>query len=1055
VLFAPVLARTQSLPLLLRDPSVSRTQIAFNYAGRIWIANRDGSQLRRLTDGGREGHPLFSPDGSEVAFAADAEGGKAIYVVPSVGGDARRLTYHPADLLPVGWTPDGTRILFSSQRASFDTSRRGVVQLFTVPRIGGFAAPVPLNSAAQGSLAPDNLHIAYVPHIQSQPGWKHYRGGQTTSIWIANLRDSHLEAVIPRENSNDSNPLWIGDSIYFLSDRHGPVSLFVYDLKSKQVREVLKNEGFDIQSAAASTDAIVYEQFGSLHLLDLKSGVQRELEMRPPGDSPESRPHDEKVDPGQIRAITLSPTGSHASFDAHGEIFTIPTDGGEPFDLTRTPNAVERDAAWSPDRNSIAYFSDESGEYELIVREVGGAGTIRKLDLGLPHTFYRSPVWSPDSHKLAYADERLSYWYIDLDNGRPVRLDTDLFAGHAHSFQLVWSPDSRWVAYTKQLPNHLHAAFLYSLEQGRSYPLTDGMSDVQHLAFDPAGASLYFTASTDIALGAGWFDMSSLERPVTRSVYALRLSRDVTDLNRQPDSSQPVRIDLNGTSERIAALPVAARNYTGIVAATPGVLFLSEAPDVEPVDAAGPVASRIQRVDLRMRSTREILDGVTFFSLSFDGSKMLYAQQGHWFCATTQGASQPTALAVDSISVHVDPRAEWSHLFDQVWRNERDFFYDPALHGVDVEGLKRTYRSFLQNLQTRGDLTYLLTEMLGNLSVSHLFVSERQSQGAQRNTGFLGADFSVTQGRYRIVRVFQRDTWNPAMRAPLSDAAVAVGNYLLAVNGQDVRPTADLYQFLQHTAGKPTQLRIGSRADGRDSREMSVVPIDDETSLRYFAWVDGNRRKVDELTSGRVAYLHLPNTNPAGYVSFNRYYFAQVGKQAIILDARYNRGGRIPDYIVDSLRRSLLSYSHMRDGRDITAPMESIFGPKALIVNQMTGSGGDNLAWMFRKLALGPLIGKRTWGGLVGTHTNPGDLIDGSEVTTPDLAFYNTDGAWEVENVGVSPDVDVDQDPQMMRAGRDPQLERAVAVVLDRLKTQASPSDPGHPPFPTYPQRFH
>ena len=1076
-------------PLLLRNPAISKTQVAFSYAGSIWVASREGDNVRRLTSGGHEENPSFSPDGSQIAFTGNYDGTRSVYVLPTAGGEPRRLTYHPADGDVLGWTPDGKKVLFNSFRTAF---AGGVVQLYTVPVEGGFATQVPLVRAAEGSFSPDGGRIAYVPNAQWQRAWKRYRGGQTKPIWIANLSDSSVEAKIPRENSNDFSPMWVGDTIYFLSDRNGPVTLFSYDVKSQQVKQIVKHDGLDIKSASAASDAIVYEQFGSLHLLDLKSGNDRVLDIRPVADLAEVRPHFLKIEPKRIRSAVISPTGARAVFSVRGEILTVPAEKGDIRNLTNTTAVVERDPAWSPDGKSIAYLSDESGEYALQIRDQSGLGEVRKINLGNPPTFYYSPMWSPDSKKIGYTDKRLNYWYVDLEKKTPVHVDSDTYTDPAHGLQMVWSPDSRWIAYTKQLTSHLHAVFSYSLEQGKSYQLTDGMSDALYPAFDKEGKYLYFIAGTDSALTNGWLDMTSLQRPVSRSVYVIVLKKDLasplapesddekgkeaektgkdqkidTDKDKQKDKSKEekpanVEIDLEGISQRILALPIPARNYYGLTAGKTGVLFLAEGPAVDPIDFddGGPTA-KIYKFDLKTRKTDQILEGVSNFDVSFNGEKMLYAKQNQWTIAPAEkpsdGPPQPGQggpLKLNSMEIYVDPRAEWKHMYEQVWRDERDFLYDPSLHGLNLEAIKKKYEPFLENISTRDDLNYLFTEMLGNITVGHMFVGGGDLPEPKRvKTGLLGADYTIENGRYRLSRVYNGENWNPKLRAPLTQPGVNVhaGDYLLAVNGREVRPPADVYGFFEETAGKQTVLKVGTKPDGSGSREVTVVPVDDETSLRNYAWIEDNRRKVDELTRGRVAYVYLPDTYAGGFTNFNRYYFAQVGKDAAIIDERYNGGGDIADYIIDYLRRPLLSYWNMREGKDITTPIEAIFGPKVMIINEMAGSGGDALPWMFRKTSIGPLVGKRTWGGLVGHYTNPADLLDGGFTGTPNLAFYNPNGTWDVENHGVPPDVETEYDPKAARSGHDSQLEKAVEVVMDLLKKNPPPPGPQHPAFPNY-----
>jgi tricorn protease len=1050
-----------SAPLLLRDPTVSRTRVAFSYAGDIWIAERNGSSLRRLTNGGHDTKPVFSPDGNEIAFAGDAGGDRAVYVVPVAGGQSRRLTFHPADLGNeglgpladfVGWTPDGRDVLFNSRRSSFAwwTSQLIAVQLFAIPAEGGPAQRVPLQRATQGSLSPDGKRIAYVPNAQWEKSWKHYRGGQTTPIRIANLADSRIEAEIPRDNSNDFNPIWIADTIYFLSDREGPVTLFSYELQSRRVRRVVENNGLDIDAASGIAGTIVYEQFGSLHLLDLETGANRALDIQPRALRKRLQPSQKKVEAAQIRLADLSPDGNHAAFGARGEILTVDVKTGQFQNLTSTTSAVERDPAWSSDGRSIAYFSDESGEYALHIRALEQRGGTLKIGLGDPPGFYYSPTWSPDGKKIAYTDKRLNYWYVDLKSRRPVRVDTDLRVEAAHRLQLAWSPDSRWIAYTKQLPNQLHAVFVYSLERQQIYQLTSPPCDALFVDFDKSGELLYFTGSTDIGLNASAAeDMTSLQQPVTRRVYATALPGSAA-------GAEPV------------ALPIPPRNYYGLTAGEPGIVYLIEGPSSDPLPTAhseglATTATSVVMFDAKTGQTRTILNDVTYFfdqhlaswHLAANGKRMLYAKGERWIVDSVSALpDDPTGpdrkpVNFDLATIYSDPRREWAHLFDQVLRDERDFFIDPAMHGIDLSTMRKTYRPYLENMSSRADLNYLFREMLGNLSVSHSWVAggeDSRSEGA--NVGLLGADYTVENDRYRFDRIYRGEYWDQDNRAPLGRTGIREGEYLLAVNGRDVRPTAEVFSFFVGTAEKPTVLTVGPQASGEDARKITVRPLSDEGALRSSDWIENNRRRVDNLSGGRIAYVYLPDTYADGYRSFNREYMSQVGKDAVIIDARYNGGGAFPDYIIDYLSRPLLAHWNLRDGRELPAPQEGIFGPRVMIINEMTGSGGDALAWTFRRTGLGPLIGKRTWGGLVGLYTTPDDLLDGGMLLIPNMAFSPPDGQSEIENQGVAPDIDVEDDPKAEREGHDPQLEKAVAVCLDLLRAQSPARALQHPPHP-------
>ena len=1087
VLFASALTfSADSGPLLLQSPTLSKTQIAFAFGGDIWIVNRAGGDAQRLVTGtGLLSDPHFSPDGSMIAYTGNYEGNLDVYVVAAAGGEPRRLTFHPGEDVAIGWTPDGKSVLFRSHRLSYSDPN----QLFTVPVEGGFPTALPLPMAQDGGYSPDGSHLAYSPFFQWEPDWKQYRGGQTTPIWIADLSDSSIVKV-PRDNSNDRSPMWIGDKVYFLSDRNGPVTLFEYDPKSQQVKQLIKNEGFDIKHASAGPGAIVYEQFGAIFLYDLHSGKTKRVNITVNGDMPQVRPHFEKVEK-QIHNAQISPTGARAVFEAHGEIFTVPAEKGDVRNITNSPTVADRDPAWSPDGKSIAYFSDESGEYALHISAQTGLGPVTKIDLGKPPSFFYSPTWSPDSKKITYADKRLNVWYVDLEEKTPVHVDTDLYDGA--NFNTVWSPDSKWLAYTKQLDNHMHTVFVYSLETAKATQITDGMSDALFPDFDKNGKYLYFTASTDIGLVAAG-DMSAIDRPVTRSVYVVVLKKGVAsplapesdeeksaeekkkegadatkeasgdkatadkskESAEEKDKEKPkeppkVEIDFDGIGQRILVMPIPARNYFGLSAGKEGEIVLVEGPLIPPFD--GPPVLTVHKFTLKTRKTDKLLDGVSAIAVSSNGEKMLYRQGQTWFINPTEKPPEAGKgnLKTADMEVQVDPRAEWKQIYHEVWRIERDFFCDPHYHGLDLQQAEKTFAPFLDNITSRSDLTYLFREMLSYMSVGHMFVGGgTQPEIPKIKVGLLGADYKIENGRYRFARVYDGENWNPKLQAPLTQPGVDVkeGEYLLAVNGRDVRGTDDVYSFFLETAGQQTVLKVGPHVDGAGSREVTVVPVDSEDNLRNLAWIEGNRRKVDQMTGGRVAYVYVPDTGVGGYTNFNRYFFAQVGKDAAIIDERFNHGGFLADFIVDYLRRPILNKAMTREGRDSSGPAGAIYGPKVMIVNQFAGSGGDALPWYFRKLGIGPIVGERTWGGLIGIGGYP-TLLDNGYVMAPRWAIYGLKGDWEVENHGIAPDIEVMMDPKLVREGHDPQLEKAVETVMQLLKEHPMPEyvRPAYPDF--------
>lgn len=1071
---------------LLQQPALSSTQIVFSYAGDLWSVPRAGGEAKRLTASpGDERRPVFSPDGSMIAFTGEYDGSVDVFVMPASGGTPKRLTWHPSFDGAVGWTPDGKRVLFVSDRAVAADGAR----FYTVPVEGGFPEELPLPIAVEGSYSPDGSHIAYVPLFQWQEAWKRYRGGQTRKIWIADLADSSV-IEIPRENSNDFNPMWVGDKIYFLSDRSGPVTLFCYDTRTRAVKQVVENHGLDFKSASAGPGAIVYEQFGSLNLYDLKSGKTRRVEVQLAGDLPEIRPHFVNVGK-RLHNADISPSGARAVFEARGEIVTVPAEKGDPRNLTNTPGVNERFPAWSPDGKTIAYFSDESGEYALHLKDQSGMGEVRKFSLGDKPAFYYAPRWSPDSKKIAYVDCHTGIWYIDLEQKKPVLVDKDYyFPDSPTDLAPVWSPDSKWLAYRKQLPSHMSAIHIYSIADAKSIQVTDGMSEAKNPVFDKEGKYLYFDASTDS--GASMQpDIEGFSRPVTRSIYLIVLAKDVpSPLAPESDDEKPaaekkkdepkkdeaakedkdkpkppekvdVKIDFDNIGQRILALPMPPRRYEDLQPGKAGVLYAVEAPPRAP---DGEPAYTIHRFDLGKRKSDVVIGGVRAFQMSFNGEKMLYRQGDKWVIAAPppmpEGEGAPTpppeagkgTLKTDDIEVRVDPPAEWRQMYREVWRIERDFFYDPGYHGLDLKAAEKRYEPYLDNIASRRDLNYLFEEMLGEMTVGHMFIRGGDSPEVKRvPTGLLGADYKIENGRYRFARVFNGENWNPDLKAPLTQPGVNVvaGEYLLAVNGRDLRATDDIYSFFEGTAGKSVVLKVGPDPSGAKAREVTVVPVPNEHQLRHLAWIEDNRRKVDRMTNGRVAYIHMPDTAFGGFTSFNRYFFAQVGKEAAIIDERFNHGGWLATDVIEYLKRPLMSMAMSRDGADIAQPQGAIFGPKVMITNEFAGSGGDAMPWYFHRFGVGKLIGTRTWGGLVGIGDYPG-LMDGGYVTAPDFAIWNPDtGRFDIENHGIAPDIAVEQDPKLVREGHDPQLEKAVAVIMEELEKNPPPKIK-RPEYPNY-----
>jgi len=1113
VLLAAPPARTADAgaPWLLQKPALSRTDIVFVFAGDLWTVPRAGGEAKRLTSSpGFETNPVFSPDGSQIAFTGEYDGNVDVFVMPAGGGVPRRLTWHPAMDTVLGWTPDGKRVLFTSGRNAYSRFS----ELYTVGLDGGLEERVPLPMGYEAAYSPDGKRLAYVPLPRAFAAWKRYRGGRTTPVWIAGLADSVVEKV-PRANSNDFNPMWAGDKVYFLSDREGAVSLFAYDLKTKKVSRAIENRGLDLKSAAAGPGAIVYEQFGSLSLYDLKTGQTSRVPITVSGDMPEVRERYVPVG-DRLSGAGLSPNAARAVFEARGEIVTVPAEKGDARNLTNTPGVMERDPAWSPDGKTIAYFSDESGEYELHLKPQGGAGEAVKIALAEKPSFYFSPRWSPDSKKIVYTDAHLALWYVDIAAKKPVRVDKDRYWGGTGGGP-AWSPDSKWLAYEKRLPNYMGAIFLYSVDTGKVAQVTDGMSDARFPVFDADGKYLYFTASTDSGQSLQP-DIHSFSRPVTGSIYLAVLAKDepspfapesdeekadvkkaeenkaggenadvkkadekkpAVQAGGKPEAAKPaepgkgpeaakpvaVKIDFDGLLQRILAVPMPARNYVGLMAGKAGTLLAVEAPDSIP-GAGGPPGLTIHRYDLKVRRSDVVIGGAGFFDIARNGEKYLYSQGGRWFIGTLRplppagtpagpppspGGPGTNALGTDAIQVRIDPRAEWRQMYHEAWRVEREFFYDPSAHGYDLAAAEKAYAPCLENIVSRRDLNYLFAEMLGGIEVGHLGVGGGDLPEVKRvPAGLLGADYRVENGRYRFVRIYSGENWNPQLKAPLTQPGVnvAAGDYLIAVNGREVTGRDNVYSFFENTAGKQVILKVGPAPDGRGAREVTVVPVASETALRNYAWIEDNRRYVDKVTGGRVAYVYMPDTSFGGYTNFNRYFFAQVGKDAVIVDERFNGGGALATDIIEFLQRRLLSLVATRDGEDEVQPQGAIFGPKVMLINEFAGSGGDAMPYYFKAAGVGPLIGKTTWGGLVGRAGGP-QLMDGGFVTAPSSGVWSPKDGWIAENIGVAPDIEIEHDPALVRQGKDPQLDKAIEVVMAGL-AKNPPAKPKRPAFPDH-----
>jgi tricorn protease len=1063
--------------LLLKQPTISADHVAFVYAGDLWRTTGNGERPQRLTaQKGQKLNPLFSPDGRWIAFSGNYDGNLSVYVISAEGGAPRRLTYHPGEDFVRGWTPAG-HALFSSAREGLAPRVR---RLYSIPVDGGHPTALPMPMAERGAWSPDGRRIAYTAYYEAFWSWKRYRGGMTVPIWVLDLATfEHVE--IPHENASDTFPCWVGDTLFFLSDRNGTMNLFRYDFGTNAVTQQTFHQDFDVRSLTSDGQRLAYEQGGRLYVFTPETRQSRALSITITADLPATRPHYQQAAPC-IEKAGISPTGVRAVFEARGEIITVPAGKGDIRNLTHTPGVAERDPAWSPDGQRIAYFSDARGEYELVIADQQGVQQ-RSYPLGTP-SFFHAPCWSPDSTRIAYTDKALNLYYITLETGAIVHVDTDTYDHPVRSLDPAWSPDSAWLVYTKRLPNHLRAVFLHELASGEPHQVSDGMSDTISACFSKDGKHLFFAASVNYALNTGWLDMSSYERPVNRNLYVVVLRSDdpsplAPESDEEPDAnkqvaphpaaqskdsppietadaaaSAPVRIDMDGLGQRIVALPIPPGDYFRLQVTDGTLFYLQSAPDRWVDPEAAPNSNKLHAYDMKARTSAVFVEKVRDYWVSANGKKLLYQTGTPPTFAIVDVDKPPQGddgkLNLDAAEILVDPRAEWQQIFREAYRIHRDYFYDPHMHGLDWHSTAEKYRAFLAHLGHRDDLNYLLAEMSGELVAGHAYVRMGDIPAPEPvKVGLLGADYEVVGGAYRIRRIYAGLNWQPELRAPLTEPGVnvRVGEYILAVNGRTLRAPTSIYQLFEQTADRITELRISPTPDDADARTVTVRPIDDESRLRHRSWVEQNRRMVDQLSGGRVAYIYMADTGQIGYEAFNRYYFSQLDKQAVVLDERFNGGGSIADYVVDLLNRPVLSHWATREGRPFSSPNASIFGPKVMIINELSGSGGDALPLFFRRRGLGKLVGKRTWGGLIGIYDYP-PLIDGGMFTSPRLAIYSPDGEWEVENEGVAPDIEIEMTPKAVIEGHDPQLEQAVALVLAELERAPRAMAPRPAPAP-------
>ena len=1114
VLVLMPLSRAGAQTRLLRSPTISATHIAFSYAGNIWVVERAGGAARRLTSVGNESSPKLSPDGKWIAFSGEYGGNTDVFVIPAMGGEPRRLTWHASADNVQGWTPDGKSIVFASGRAA--SAPTATTRFWTVPMAGGFEVPMSMPRAYQGKISPDGRRIAYRMNSSWDEERRNYRGGQNRPVWIMDLA-SHEVVTPPWTDSKDMDPVWVGDNVYFISDRDGVANVWLYDGKTKVVTQITKFRDFDVKTLDAGGGALVFEQAGYVHELDPASGKEKTISISAAGDFSWMMPQWKDVTARTV-ALAISPTGRRAAIEARGEIFTIPAEKGDVRNLTSSSGSAEIAPMWSPDGNSVAYFGDKSGEYKLYIAPQNGLSAPREINLPEPSRPY-VPSWSPDGKRIAFQDSKFRVWLVDVTAGTAAVADADMHFSADRSIVPVWSPDGRYLTYAKHLPSLFRAVYVYDTQTGKKEQITNGLADATSPVWDASGKYLWFLASTDYGLNSSLLDMSAYDHPQTKGLYLAVLGKNepspllpesdeeaaragaapvapgappvpradpaatnaaramrsagadsatASDTNAARSARRATVIDFDGIQQRIIAVQdVALRNYAQLQAGPAGTVFFLEPVPVSGTDGGGGggggAGNTLHRYELRTRRAAPFAQGVSQYVVSGDAQKLLYRTGGNvgGIFLVDAGKTVPAAGSgrlTATLRAYVDPKAEFKQIFDEGWRNERNNLYVPNMHGTDWAADKVMYAPLLPYVMHRADLNYVMDMMGAEIAIGHSYVrgGDMGIDAPMSVAGLLGADLSIAGDRYRIDRIYESESWNPELRAPLAMPGVNVnrGDYILAINGVPLVAPENIYRLLDGTANRQTVLTVNNRPVMDGARQVTVLPIANEQGLRTRAWVEANRRKVDSLSSGKLAYIYIPNTGQPGYTSFNRYYFAQQDKQGAVVDERYNGGGSAADYIVDILGRDFDGYFNnpIGDRYPFTSPASGIWGPKVMIINEMAGSGGDLMPFMFKRRKIGPLVGTRTWGGLVATTDTP-PFVDGGSMIAPRFGFFTRDDKWAVENEGVGPDVEVENWPKDVIAGRDPQLERAVAEALKLINAKPSDRAKREPPPPVWGKR--
>ncbi len=1072
---------------LLRFPDIHGGMIAFVYAGDIWTVPAAGGTARRLTSHpGVELFPKFSPDGRWIAFSGEYSGTRQVFVIPVEGGEPRQLTYYNDvgalpprggwDNMVLGWTPDGKNVLFRANRVP-QSNRLG--RPYLVPVEGGEERALPLTESGSASFAPDGNRLAFTPISNEFRGWKRYRGGQSPDVWIYDLARSTAEQITTTR-AQDMVPVWLGDTIYYLSDRDWTMNLFAYDTRTKRTRKVTNHTDYDVLWPSGSGDELVYEVGGYIYRLNADTGKEERVSIRVYGDFPDTVPYFKNVK-SNIASFSLSPSGVRALFDARGDVFTAPAKEGEVRNLTNSQGVRELSPAWSPDGRMVAYLSDRSGEYEVYVRASDGTGEERRVTND--GDIWRFPLaWSPDSTMIAYGDKRQRLRYVNILTGKTMDVDRSTTNDITN---YSWSPDSRWIAYTKLGDNQFSEIWVYSIAGARTARLTGGMTSDTEPVFDPKGRYLYFLSNRDFNLTFSGWEFNYLYTNPTRVYVGLlaadgpalflptsdeeRITTKEAPLTPPPNPAQPstppsqgagatpaptpeqtaattaptpetktderkmatttprVKIDFEGFENRVRAIPGQPTNYRRLAATPEGPVYLS-----------GP--GKLSLYNLNAKAEQTIIEGIQNYDLSDDGKQLIFRAGENIGVAPVAPGQKPEAglLKLDGMMMKIEPRAEWAQEYADAWRIMRDWFYDPKMHGVDWLAVRAKYEQLVPYIANREDLNFVLTEMGSELMAGHIYVERgaEPSRVARTEGGLLGAEIVPDpSGYFRIAKIFPGENWHESFRSPLTEPGVRarVGDLIIAVDGRSTRGLKNFYELLEGKADRVVTLKLNNRADVAGARDERVRPVKSESNLRYLDWVESRQELVNKLSGGRVGYIHVPNTAVEGNRELFKNFYPQSRKEALIIDDRYNGGGFIPDRMIELLERKPLNYWVRRGTGANSTPVFAHAGPKAMLINGYAGSGGDALPYYFRLRGLGRVFGTTTWGGLIGLSGNP-QLMDGGSLSAPTFRFLDLEGNWAVEGVGVDPDVEVVDRPDALARGEDPTLEAAVKYLMEELR---------------------